>query len=68
MSTLAVNAVKDLFKKKLDTPAFRTKDSKVKIPSMKVGSDCNELKGDCAVSIQTSEQAINPNALKSLLG
>lgn len=64
---MAVNAVKDLFKKTLDIPAFRKKDSKNKIP-MKVGSACNELKGDCAVLVQTGVQEINPNALKSLLG
>lgn len=67
MSTLAVNAVKDLFKKALDIPAFRTKDSKNKIP-MKIDADCNELKGDCVVGIQTHVQEINPNALKSLIG
>lgn len=67
MSTLAVNAVKDLFKKTLDIPAFRKKESNNKIP-MKINSDCNELKGDCAVMVQTSLQEIDPNALKSLLG
>lgn len=67
MSTLAVNAVKDLFKKTLDIPAFRTKDTKNKIP-MKINSDCNELKGDCIVMVQTGVQEIDPNALKSLLG